>query len=310
MRDKNINKYKQAEFIQHLPSNPDICLMKGNKTQCFIQPVKKKDLQINLLEQKFGLISIIMATFNAENTIEQAIKSVLSQTYTNWELLIVNDCSSDGTEDIVRKIIKSDKRIRLINNESNSGVSYTRQNGLQNCKGKWIAILDSDDAWASNKLEKQIVLQQEKKADLIFTGSNFMDENGNLIDWYLHVPTEICYRQLLKQNLISNSSVLVRKELYEKYYAIGDNMHEDFAIWLGAMKSGRIAYGIDKPLLVYRINKLSKSGNKMVAAKMNWNTYRYMGLNAIEAIYYECWYMVKGFMKYRNLKREGKKSYE
>ena len=106
----------------------------------------------------------------------------------------------------------------------------------------------------------------------------------------------------MKQNVLSNSSALVRKELYAKYYAIGDKMHEDFAIWLGILKEGREAYGVDEPLLIYRIAKSSKSGNKIKAAKMNWNTYRYIGLNPLSAFYYECWYVVKGLMKYRYLK--------
>ena len=96
----------------------------------------------------------------------------------------------------------------------NSGVSYTRKHGLEEAKGSWIAILDSDDAWAPKKLEKQIDLQRRTNADLLFTGSAFMDSDGQPIDWYLHAPAEVTYRQLLKQNVLSNSSALVRKELY------------------------------------------------------------------------------------------------
>ena len=132
-----------------------------------------------------------------------------------------------------------------------------------------------------------------------------MDADGKPIDWYLVAPAEVGYRQLLKQNVLSNSSALVRKELYAKYYAVGDGMHEDFAIWLSILKEGRKAYGVDEPLLIYRIAKLSKSGNKVKAAKMNWNTYRYVGLNVVETAYYEAWYMVKNLVKYTNLKISG-----
>ena len=128
-----------------------------------------------------------------------------------------------------------------------------------------------------------------------------MDEDGNPIGWQLHVPKMIKYRELLKQNLISNSSVLIRKDLYSKYYAIGDDMHEDFSIWLQVLKSGIIAYGIDKPLLQYRISRKSKSGNKLKAARMNWNTYRYIGLNPIESFYYMIWYTIRGILKYRHI---------
>lgn len=258
-----------------------------------------------MLHGEFGLVSIIMAAYNAEKTIELAIESVLNQTYSNFELLVINDCSKDGTAKLVEDFSAKDNRVRLISNEKNSGVSFTRKHGLEEANGSWIAILDSDDAWAPEKLEKQIELQNRTNADLLFTGSAFMDSEGRPIDWYLHAPAEATYRQLLKQNVLSNSSALVRKELYAKHYAVGDGMHEDFAIWLSILKDGKKAYGVDEPLLIYRIAKPSKSGNKIKAAKMNWNTYRYVGLNVVEAAYYEAWYMFKNVMKYANLKFSG-----
>lgn len=148
--------------------------------------------------EDFGLISIIMAAYNAEKTIEQAINSVLNQTYPDFELLVVNDCSNDRTVELVENIEAKDSRVRLISNAKNSGVSYTRKHGLEEAKGSWIAILDSDDAWAPEKLEKQINLQKRMNADLLFTGSAFMDSDGRPIDWYLHAPMEVTYRQLLK----------------------------------------------------------------------------------------------------------------
>lgn len=255
-----------------------------------------------MLHEDFGQISIIMAAYNAEKTIEQAIASVLNQTYPNFELLVVNDCSKDRTAELVKGIAATDGRVRLISNVKNSGVSFTRKHGLEEANGSWIAILDSDDAWAPEKLEKQIELQNRTNADLLFTGSAFMDADGHPIDWYLHAPAEVTYRQLLKQNVLSNSSALVRKELYARHYAVGDGMHEDFATWLGILKNGRLAYGVDEPLLIYRIAKNSKSGNKIKAAKMNWNTYRYVGLNFVQSLYYECCYTVNGLRKYKNLK--------
>ena len=255
-----------------------------------------------MLHGEFGLVSIIMAAYNAEKTIELAIESVLNQTYSNFELLVINDCSKDGTAKLVEGFSAKDDRVRLISNEKNSGVSFTRKHGLEEANGSWIAILDSDDAWAPEKLEKQIELQNRTNAELLFTGSAFMDSDGRPIDWYLHAPAEVTYRQLLKQNVLSNSSALVRKELYAKHYAVGDGMHEDFAIWLSILKEGKKAYGVDEPLLIYRIAKSSKSGNKVKAAKMNWNTYRYIGLNPVETAYYEGWYMIKGMIKYANIR--------
>lgn len=250
--------------------------------------------------QDIGLISIIMAAYNAEKTINQAIDSVLAQTYTDWELVVVNDCSKDNTVAIIEAY--HDPRIRLIQNPENKGASYTRHHGVLEAKGNWIAILDSDDAWTNDKLEKQVALQGKTNANLLYTASTFMDSNGNSIDWVLHAPLKIDYRQLLKQNLVSNSSVLVNKELYLKYEILGNNMHEDFACWLNFLKSGEFAYGVDEPLLIYRLSKNSKSGNKIKAAKMNWKTYRTVGLNIFEAAYYMVLYTVNGLKKYKNLK--------
>jgi teichuronic acid biosynthesis glycosyltransferase TuaG len=243
-----------------------------------------------------------MAAYNAEKTIGQAIDSVLAQTYDNFELLVIDDQSTDQTAAIVKQYAERDVRVKLLQNLQNSGVSQTRYRGLTEAKGEWIAILDSDDAWKPEKLEKQIMLQQKTGARLLYTGSAFMDEDGHAIDYYLPAPETITYRKLLKQNIISNSSALVCKALYEQFYCRGDQMHEDFAIWLQILKNGITAYGVDEPLLVYRIAKSSKSGNKAGAARMNWNTYRFVGLNLFEAFYYECCYAVNGIKKYKNLK--------
>ncbi len=252
--------------------------------------------------ENFGLISIIMAAYNAGNTVGFAVESVLNQTYKNFELIIVNDCSKDNTESIVQSYTAKDNRVKLISNEKNLGVSLTRLEALKNCSGEWVAILDSDDAWMPEKLEKQIELQRSKNAEVIFTGVKYISSEGESLDWELKVPKEIGYKKLLKQNLIANPSALVRKELYSDFYAIGDDMHEDFAVWLGILKSGITAYAVTQPLTVVRISRNSKSGNKFRSAVMNWKTYRYMGLNIIESAYYMIWYSVNGIMKYKNLK--------
>lgn len=253
------------------------------------------------MNTSWHLVSIIMAAFNSERTIGQAIESVQSQTYPYWELIVVDDSSSDHTASIVREFADRDPRIRLFSNPQNLGASYARKYGLQQAQGAWIAILDSDDIWASEKLEKQIALQQRTGAELLFTGASFIDAGGNSLDWILHVPPTIQYRKLLKQNLISNSSVLVAKELISKYYALDNNIHEDFAAWLNITKTGRCAYGLDEPLIAYRLTHASKSSNKLRSSKMNWNTYRYIGLNVWTAAYYMVWYSLNGLLKYMHL---------
>lgn len=247
------------------------------------------------------LVSVIMPAYNAEKYIRQAIDSVRSQTYQEWELIVVDDASQDSTYAIVKEYCQKDIRIKLIQNPQNQGVSYTRKNGVEAAEGEWVAFLDSDDAWKPEKLQKQVELQKQYNAKLVFTGSAFMDSKGKQMDWILHVPQEIGYRQLLKQNLISNSSVLVDKISYQNYAVVANDIHEDFACWLQFLRDGNTAYGIDEPLLVYRLSALSKSGNKLKAALMNWKTYRAIGLNHIVAAYYMACYVLKSFLKYKNL---------
>lgn len=248
------------------------------------------------------LISIIMPAYNAENTIQLAISSVINQSFADWELLVVNDCSTDKTDEILRSFAKTDARIIVIENKDNQGVSMLRHNGVVASKGTWIAFLDSDDVWREDKLEKQLAVQKKTNASLLFTGSAFMDNNGDPIDYYLHAPERLTYHDLLKQNLLSNSSSLVKAELIKKYESIGDQMHEDYATWLKIMRTGIDAYGVDEPLLIYRLSSGSKSSNKIKAAKMNWNTYRYVGLNVFASIYYMFFYTINGIKKYKNLK--------
>lgn len=246
-------------------------------------------------------VSIIMAAYNAQDTICPAIDSVLAQTYPHFELLVVDDSSTDDTGKLAADYAARDERIRVITAPVNGGAAQARRRGLREARGAWIAILDSDDSWMPDKLEKQLALQRETGARLLFTGSAFMDSAGNRMPWQLHVPERIDYRQLLKQNLISNSSALVEKSLYQTHYADADNVHEDFATWLRILHGGVVAYGLDEPLLVYRLSPTSKSGKKWRSALMNWRTYRYVGLSPLSAFYYMLCYTVNGVKKYRHL---------
>lgn len=254
------------------------------------------------MNEKNPLISIIMPAYNSAETIGESIRSVLSQTYVLWELIIINDASKDDTENIANAYAFEDIRIKLLTNPINSGVSYSRKRGVDSTQGDWIAFLDSDDLWTPDKLEKQVELLRKGNADLVFTGSSFIKTDSTPYSWIMLIPNQITYRQLLKQNVISNSSVLIRKGLLQKHMAVGDDMHEDYTCWLNCLRCGAIAKGINEPLLIYRVSASSKSGNKIKAAKMNWNTYRRIGLSVIEAVYYMGWYCIRGIRKYRNLK--------
>lgn len=248
-------------------------------------------------------VSIIMPAYNAERTIRDAVNSVIGQTFENWELLVIDDGSGDSTYNIIKEASAADQRVRAMRNNKNLGVSETRNRGVSCAGGGWIAFLDSDDMWKPEKLEKQLKLAEIKRdAALIFTGSSFINADGSPTTYSLAVPEQTTYRKLLKQNIISCSSVLVKKELVQKFRMKHDNMHEDFAVWLQILKDGFKAYGIDEPLLVYRISTKSKSGNKIKAAKMTYSVYRHIGLTAPERAYYLTWYGIKNIIKYNKIK--------
>ena len=251
------------------------------------------------------LISVILPVYNCEQSIEAAVSSVLEQTFQNIELIIVDDASDDKSADICRNLSAKDKRIKLITNSNNSGALESRIIAARQAKGEWISLIDADDMWLPDKLEKQIAFRDAKECDIVYTGSAFIDMDGNSFDWVMHVPEEVSFNKLLKQNIISNSSVMVRREDYIRYSPSdwhGKELHEDYACWLSMLKDGRTACGIDEPLFIYRVSKGSRSGNKFKAATMNMTTYKYVGLGFFASHINEICYVFNGLIKYSHFR--------
>ena len=251
------------------------------------------------------LISIIMPAYNSERYIRESLGSVMHQTYKNWELIVVDDGSKDKTSEIVEEAQKNDSRIKLYKNERNLGVSMTRNRAISLASGKWIAFLDSDDCWKNNKLEKQMFCVEKNNAEFVYTGTSFIDEKSGRYRWKMKVPPSISYRKLLRQNIISCSSVLIKKNILIKHKMTRDDIHEDFALWLNILKYDlACAYGVQEPLLIYRISGKSKSGNKLKSIIMTYKTYLEAGLNNIQAAYYICFNIVNNLKKYSHLVRK------
>ncbi|QDP42227.1 glycosyltransferase family 2 protein [Radiobacillus deserti] len=248
------------------------------------------------------LVSIIMPAYNCETYIRDSIQSVLKQTYTNWELIIIDDGSMDGTISIIEEYSQVDDRVYFYNNERNQGVSATRNRGIELAKGEWIAFLDSDDLWDSLKLEKQLAYADKTGASFLFTGSAYIDENNRKYSGVFEVPRRVNYKSLLKQNVISCSSVLIKRDYIKQCKMENDETHEDYGAWIRILKMEQYAYGLNEPLLTYRILKNSKSGNKIKSLIMAYKTYRYVGINTIMSMYYITWYIFKGLKKYHYIK--------
>lgn len=247
------------------------------------------------------LVSIIMPAYNSEKYIGDSIRSVLKQTYENWELIVIDDGSRDKTIEIIEKFVSKDIRVKFYKNESNLGVSQTRNKAIALAAGEWIAFLDSDDIWESNKLELQLVHSKKYNSEFIFSGSSYIDENNNAYNGIFEVPNNVNFKELLKHNVISCSSVIIKSNILKNYKMDNDNMHEDFALWLQILNNNYIAYGINKPLLIYRIYKNSKSGNKFKSIFMTYRVFEFLNIGKFKSIHYTCSHLISAFKKYKKI---------
>lgn len=250
---------------------------------------------------KNALVSIIMPAYNCEKYIEEAINSVIAQTYRNWELLVLDDGSKDDTLKVIEEFSQKDTRIKALPNGRNMGVSATRNRGLELADGEWIAFLDSDDMWEPNKLEKQLELAEKKEAEFLFTGASYINEESVPFKGIFEVPELVTYKKLRNHNVISCSSVLVKKKYFDNIKMEKDEMHEDFAVWLRILRLGIKAYGVNEPLLIYRISRNSKSGNKIKTVKMTYKVFRFIGINPIGSVYFMMRHVVASIRKYRRI---------
>lgn len=248
------------------------------------------------------LVSVIMPAYNCEKYIEEAINSVLFQTYSNLELIVIDDGSKDNTVKIIERLIKKDSRVKFYKNEKNLGVSATRNKGISLANGDWIAFLDSDDIWEKTKVKKQIKYASDINAEFVFTGVSYIDENGKAYKGTFEVPNKVTYKKLMRQNVITCSSVFIKKIFFNTIKMEKDEMHEDYAVWLRVLKTGTCAYGINEPLLIYRISPNSKSGNKIKTIKMTYKVFRFIGIKPLGSTYYMIRHIIGSVIKYRKIK--------
>ena len=228
------------------------------------------------------LVSVIMPAYNAADVLPDAVNSVLKQTYNLLELIIVDDFSSDKTYEIAKAFMDRDKRVYVYKNDINCGVSRTRNYGVSIAKGDWIAFLDSDDMWREDKLEKQVsFVVSNPDAMISYTASAFIDFYGNRYGYEMPAELKMTYSMLLKRNLLSCSSVMVRSDIMKRYNMERDDTHEDYVTWLKILKETSFAYGINEPLLIYRLSPNSKSSNRIRSAKMIFQSYRCVGYDPV-----------------------------
>ncbi len=242
-------------------------------------------------------VSIIVPVYNVEKFIIQTVESVRSQTYENWELLLVLDGCTDRTEDVLEEYCKdvADRRIRMVHQPHNQGAAAARNRGVKEATGRYIAYLDSDDLWEKDKLTKQLAFMEEKQAAFSFTGYEFADENGKGLGKVVRVPAVMVYEDALKNTTIFTSTVMFDTEKIGK-----ENLYmpqiksEDTALWWSVLRNGYKAYGLDENLVRYRRAGRSLSSNKLEAIRRIWYLYRKAEeLSIIRSMYYFCYWAVR-----------------
>ena len=217
------------------------------------------------------LVSIITPVYNAERFLSDTIKSVQNQTYKNWEILLIDDCSKDNSAQIIKEFQKYDNRIKYIKLKKNSGASVSRNEGIRNAKGRFIAFVDSDDIWKPEKLEIQIKYMLKENLGFTFTSYRYMKENGELTNKIAKAPSKINYNGLLKNTIIGCSTVVIDREIVDYFEMPLVRRGQDTATWLQILRKEKYAYGIEQDLVNYRLVGESLSSNKIIALKRTWN---------------------------------------
>lgn len=249
------------------------------------------------------LVSVIMPTHNDERYLSTSVDSVLAQTFTQWELLIIDDCSTDGTAKLIADYCQRDNRIKSLRTERASGSpTLPRNMGIAHAQGRFIAFLDSDDQWLPTKLARQVPLLQEKTDSvMVFSNYRLMDEDGVQYRQSIVAPPTTNYQQLLKGNVIGCLTVMYDTQKTGKCFfpSLG---HEDYALWLSMLKRGGTVYNTNTFEAVYRMKRGSVSSNKLRAMGWQWYIYtRVEQLGTLRSAYYFVNYAIRAVNKRWNL---------
>lgn len=243
------------------------------------------------------LISIITPTYNCGKFIGETIESVINQTYKNWEMIIVDDCSKDNTKDIVNKYAQNDDRIKYHILETNSGAAIARTKAMELAKGDYMAFLDSDDLWVENKLEKQLKFMKENNFNFVCTEYEQINEQSNPLGKIIKVRDKANYNRVLLDCPVGNSTVMYNVKAMGKFKVPNIRKRNDDALWLQMLKKEEYIHGMKEILMKYRIRENSISSNKLDLVKYHWYLYREIeNLSVIRSVFHiGYWGIIKVF---------------
>ncbi|WP_137890906.1 glycosyltransferase family 2 protein [Ramlibacter sp. 2FC] len=246
------------------------------------------------------LVSIITPAYRAASYVSATIESVLAQSYPHWEMLIADDCSPDDTRAVIADWARRDPRIRLIALPVNSGPAGARNAALSEARGRWIAFLDSDDLWLPDKLERSIAFAERHGAALTYTGYRRINVDGARTGHFIQVPPRLTYRRLLGNTAIATSTVLIDRRQTGEIRMATHVYYDDFVCWLGILKRGLTARGLNEDLMRYRVLPRSVSRNKLRSASKVWKIYRATErLGRLAASWHFLNYAGRAMLKYR-----------
>ena len=250
--------------------------------------------------KKKGLVSIVVPVYNAADYLEETVRSVQRQTFGDWELLLVDDHSSDKSRELVQRLAKEDGRIRpLVQEAGKKGAAAARNFGMSRAEGQYLAFLDADDVWRPDKLEKELGFLRRKGAAFVFTAYEFGDEAARGTGKVVSVPETLTYRQALSRTVIFTSTVLFdREQIGDGLLSMPEVKSEDTATWWQILRAGHVARGLDENLVIYRRPKRSLSSNKAAAVSRIWNLYRRQEkLNPLQSAWYLAFWAVRATLR-------------
>ena len=216
------------------------------------------------------------------------MQSVVHQTHTNWEMLIVDDCSTDKSAEVVHAFAKAYDNIHHTKLLKNQGAAHCRNHATKDAKGKYIAFLDADDRWLPNKLERQLNVMSDTNCAVCHTSYEHINEDGEVTGKKINAIQKLTYKKQHLNNYLGNLTGMYNAEMVGKIYAPKIRKRQDWALWLEAIKkSGESAVGIPEVLAQYRVHQGNMSGDKLKLVKYNYHFYRtYLGYNTIKASYW------------------------
>lgn len=220
------------------------------------------------------ILTVILPTYNSELYVAETIESVVQQTMENWELIVIDDNSSDGTVNVVKEYQRKDRRIRIYGQPENEGPARVRNIGLQLARGEYVAFVDSDDVWHVDKSAKQITAMQRCRADISYSGYERF-KHGDQHGVKVQVPERVTYATMLRRNYIACSTSIVRRATCGLHRMPNIRRRQDHGYWLSLLRDGtRTTVGVNEPLVRYRLHRRSLSSNKLIAAKYSWKLLR------------------------------------